>query len=113
MVCIIGTADPFDMVELNKNPYSPETVTTLSGDIINMLIKQGKIVKVSGSIIFSRQAYDEMVKWVLAVAREKGKITLAEVRDKFNSSRKYVVPLLEHMDELKLTKRVGDDRVIR
>jgi selenocysteine-specific elongation factor len=98
--------------ELSKNPYSPETTTVLSGDIISMLIKQGKIVK-TGSIIFTRKAYDDMVNWIVDHLKETGKITLAEVRDKFSSSRKYVLSLLEHLDEIKLTKRVGDDRILR
>jgi selenocysteine-specific elongation factor len=41
-----------------------------------------------------------------------GKITLAEVRDMFNTSRKYAQAVLEYMDEIKLTKRIGDDRVL-
>jgi selenocysteine-specific elongation factor len=48
----------------------------------------------------------------LAHIRKNGKINVGEVRDMFGSSRKYVLPLLEQMDEAKLTKRVGDDRVV-
>jgi selenocysteine-specific elongation factor len=42
---------------------------------------------------------------------KNGKITVAEARDLLGSSRKYVLALLEQMDEMKLTKRVGDERV--
>jgi selenocysteine-specific elongation factor len=35
------------------------------------------------------------------------------VRDQFNTSRKYAVGLLEYLDEKRVTKRVGDARVLR
>ena len=44
---------------------------------------------------------------------EHGKINVSDARTLFNSSRKYVLPLLEHMDEQRITKRVGDERKLR
>jgi selenocysteine-specific elongation factor len=78
-----------------------------------LLVNQGRVVDVGEGVVFSRVAYDTMTDKILAHGREKGKITLAEVRDMFNSSRKYVLPLLEYMDGKKLTKRVGNERVVR
>jgi selenocysteine-specific elongation factor len=49
---------------------------------------------------------------ITARVKQNGKITLGEVRDMFGSSRKYVQALLEYLDREKVTKRVGDDRVI-
>ena len=46
----------------------------------------------------STKAYDEMVGKVMAHLRSSGKITLAEVRDMFQTSRKYAQALLEHLD---------------
>jgi len=37
---------------------------------------------------------------------------VGEVRDMFGTSRKYVLALLEHLDRTKVTKRVGDERVL-
>ena len=42
-----------------------------------------------------------------------GSVTLSEVRDMFHSSRKYAQALLEHLDEVGVTKRLGDRRVLR
>jgi selenocysteine-specific elongation factor len=70
-------------------------------------------VKVSDGVVFSAAAYEEMVKKVTAYAREKGKVTLAEVRDMLGTSRKYAQALLEYMDEKKITRRVGDERILR
>ncbi len=80
--------------------------------MLNILIGQGKVVKVSDNIVFSARAYDEMKTKITARVKEKGKLTLGEVRDMFGSSRKYVQALLEYLDKEKVTRRVGDDRVI-
>jgi selenocysteine-specific elongation factor len=98
---------------LRQNPYSPPGEIVLEPDLLNLLIEQQKVVKVGDGVVFSRVAYDEMVGKILNRARERGNITLAEVRDMFSTSRKYAKALLEYMDEKKLTRRVGDERVVR
>ena len=74
---------------------------------------QKKVVRVSANVVFSTDAYDQMVSKVIACMKENGKITVAVVRDMFNASRKYALALMEHMDERKITRRVGDERVLR
>jgi selenocysteine-specific elongation factor len=66
---------------------------------------------VSESVVFVASAYDKMVERVLAHIKANGKITLAEVRDLFQTSRKYAQALIEYLDEKKITRRVGDERV--
>jgi selenocysteine-specific elongation factor len=39
-------------------------------------------------------------------------MTVAEARDILGATRKYILPLLEHMDALKMTQRIGDERVL-
>ena len=50
---------------------------------------------------------------VVELGETKGEISLGEVRELFSTSRKYTLALLEHMDRLQITRRVGDDRVLR
>ena len=104
--------DAFLLV-LDKNPYSPPGDITLEPDLLNLLIEQQQVLKVSDGVIFSASAYNEMVAKVIAYAKAKGKVTLAEVRDMLGTSRKYTQALLEYMDEKKLTRRVGDERILR
>jgi selenocysteine-specific elongation factor len=54
-----------------------------------------------------------MVNRVRAHIRGNGNITLAQTRDLFGTSRKYAQALLEHLDETGVTRRVGDERVLR
>jgi selenocysteine-specific elongation factor len=97
--------------QLTENPYSPSPNIELEADLQNLLVERGQVVKTSGGVVFARSAYDDMVSRIMAHIRKNGKINVGEVRDMFGSSRKFVLPLLEHMDEVKLTRRVGDDRV--
>jgi selenocysteine-specific elongation factor len=99
--------------QLDHNPFSPQIEMTLEKDVLNQLIEQQKIVRVGDGVIFSKDAYEEMVGKIIGHIKSKGKITLAEVRDMFDTSRKYAKALLEYMDEKKITKRVGDERVLR
>jgi selenocysteine-specific elongation factor len=81
--------------------------------LLNVLVDQGKVVKVNESVAFTASAYEDMVARIVAHIKEKGSITVAEARTLFNSSRKYVLPLLEYLDQQRITRRVGDDRVLR
>jgi len=45
--------------------------------------------------------------------QREGKVTVAQARDLLGSSRRYVLPLLEWLDAQKVTRRVGDDRILR
>ena len=49
----------------------------------------------------------------LRISATTGSVTLAQVRDMFGTSRKYAQALLEHMDAERITRRVGDARVLR
>ena len=97
---------------LMKNPYSPPGDLIPEPDLLNLLIEQRKVVKASNAVVFAASAYEEMVAKVTTQLKAKGKITLAEVRDMFQTSRKYAQALLEHLDGEKITRRVGDERVL-
>jgi selenocysteine-specific elongation factor len=97
---------------LARNPYAPSSEIMPEPELLNFLIKQRRVVKVSDNVVFSASAYDEMVGKIIAHIKAKGKITLAETRDLFNTSRKYAQALLEHLDQEKVTRRVGDERVL-
>ena len=98
-------------------PYTPparaEMEQELGADVLAALLEQGKLYKVSEEIVFLSSAYEEMVRRTVETIRARGRVTAAEVRDLFNTSRKYAIAFLEHLDEKRLTRRVGDERVLR
>jgi len=97
---------------LAQNPYAPPSDLIPEPDLLNLLIEQHQVVKVSSSAVFSASAYNEMVEKVTGYIKAHDKVTLAEVRDLFKTSRKYAQAFLEHLDEKKTTRRIGDERVI-
>ena len=98
---------------LTANPYAPVIDSMPDTELLNLLFEQGKAIKVSDNVIFSPQAYRQMVQKITEYMKSKGKITVAEVRDLLATSRKYALALMEYMDEQKVTRRVGDERVLR
>jgi selenocysteine-specific elongation factor len=85
---------------------------TLDEDLLGALVSQARIVRVSDDVLFSAPAYNRMVERVIEHLRANGKITVAEARDLFGTSRRYVLPLLEHLDQKRVTRRLGDERVL-
>jgi selenocysteine-specific elongation factor len=54
-----------------------------------------------------------MVGRIRAHIEQHGQISVAEARDLFNTSRKYILPLMEHLDAIGLTVRDGDFRRLK
>ena len=97
---------------LEQNAYAPPSELVPEPDLLNLLVAWGEVVKVSDSVVFSAGAYEQMVAGITGHIKTSGKITLAEVRDMFGTSRKYAQGILEYLDAKKVTRRVGDERVL-
>ena len=98
---------------LEVSPYSPPTESPVDPEVLNLLAQEGKVVKVSETVVFAASAYKEMVERISAHISERGEITVADVRDMFGTSRKYALALMDHLDRHRITRRVGDARVLR
>ncbi len=101
------------VAELELNPMAPAPRAQLSEDLLSYLESQGRIVRAAESVAFSAEVYRQMVDGIVAHLKEHGTVTLAQVRDMFGTSRKYAQALLEHMDSQHITRRVGDERMLR
>jgi selenocysteine-specific elongation factor len=97
---------------LRADRYSPSVEKPPSEEVVAYLVESGTVIDVGGGVVFASEAYEEMKARVLSAIEARGKVTLAEVRDIFGTSRRYVQALLEHLDEAKVTRRVGDERVL-
>jgi selenocysteine-specific elongation factor len=90
-----------------------ESLAQTDAETISALVYQDDLVRLSEDVLFLRTVYEEMVERIIAHIKEHGSITVAQVRDLFNTSRKYALAIMEHMDEQKITRRVADERVLR
>ncbi len=96
--------------EPNAPPSYKESLAEVGEDVLNVLLERGDLVLVSEDVLFRRADYERLAQAVIAHLQERGTITVAEFRDRFNTSRKYALALLEHLDAQKITVRDGDFR---
>jgi len=107
------------LAELESQPFNPPPLAdvlrrhALTPALLQYLVADGRIVRVNEDTAFARSAYDEAVRMLRAHLTEHRTLTVAAARDLLGSSRRYVLPLLEWMDAQKVTRRVGDDRILR
>ncbi|MCS7310711.1 MAG: selenocysteine-specific translation elongation factor [Armatimonadetes bacterium] len=80
--------------------------------MVQVLLEQGVLVRLEGDLFFHRETIEHLAELVRRTIREKGSLSVGEFRDLTGSSRKFVVPLLEYFDSVRLTRRVGDVRVL-
>ena len=99
--------------ELAGEPWSPPTDQPVEPELLAYLQEKGEVVKVNETVVFTTAAYDDMVGRIVAHLQENGSVTVAAARELFGTSRKYVLPLLEYLDQQRVTRRVGDERVLR
>jgi selenocysteine-specific elongation factor len=100
-----------------QNPYTTPSVAQaeemVGSDVLSALLEQGRLVKLNDEVLFPSETYDQMRDQVVAFLKEHGRITVAQVRDLFGASRKYALALVGYLDEQRITRRVGDERVLR
>ena len=102
-------------------PELPEVETVardLRGAVVgrrieDVLLSRGDIVRLSDDVAFSKEAYASAVAMVREMINANGSITVAQLRDRMGASRRPVLALLEFLDSQRVTRRVGDSRVLR
>jgi selenocysteine-specific elongation factor len=98
-------------------PFAPPTVkesqAEVGEDIFNALVDLGKFVFIPPDVVFRKEDYEKMMAEVRRMLDINGTITAAQVRDHFNTSRRYVLSFLEHLDARGVTVREGDVRRLK
>ncbi|NWF51570.1 MAG: selenocysteine-specific translation elongation factor [Nitrospirae bacterium] len=79
-------------------------------DILNHLVKEGTLVRINDSLYLTTSIYTEMINKLKDLFSKKPEMTVAEFRDILSTTRKYALPILEYLDSIKVTLRVGDVR---
>lgn len=105
------------LARLAQNPYATpsvkECLAEVGEEMYNALLDQGFLAQVSPEVVFRKQDYETMVHSVQEVIQKNDSITAAEFRDRFSTSRKYALALLEHLDQIGVTIREGDFRKLK
>ncbi len=85
---------------------------TRAQKIVTLLLRDRVLVKLSDDLVFHRDALESLRQMVVAQKTKTPKLNVASFKDLAGVSRKYAIPLLEYLDRERVTKRVGDERVI-
>ncbi|MBN1627920.1 MAG: selenocysteine-specific translation elongation factor [Deltaproteobacteria bacterium] len=98
-------------------PYFKELKDRLpardSAAVLDVLVKDGVLVKVKEDLYFHRNTLDDLEKRLVSFLKENPDISMPQFKDITGASRKYTVPLMEYFDRIQITVRVGDNRVLR
>ncbi len=76
------------------------------------MLKEKILVKLSDDLVYHRTTLDSIKKQIKAKFAPGAKFGVAEFKEVFDFSRKHAIPLLEHLDREKFTRRVGNDRIL-
>jgi selenocysteine-specific elongation factor len=99
------------------SPYAPpsikESQAAVGEDVYEALVGLGVLYPVSAEVVFRAQDYQEMVALVRRHFETEETLTAAQFRDQLNTSRRYILALLEHLDAAGITVRQGDFRSLR
>jgi selenocysteine-specific elongation factor len=108
-----------EMVQVNKylkllkeSPYSVTVTKECDPDLLNYMINRGDIIRISADLVLSIQTYNDILKKVSKFIRQHDKIKVSEARDMLGTSRKFALPIMEYLDQMHVTRRIGDERVL-
>lgn len=91
---------------------SPKECKAMVGEsVYYALVDLGRIKAVGEDVVYTREMYDDLIGRLTEYLHHNGSISAPEARDLLGASRKYAIALLEHMDELRITRRSGDIRL--
>ncbi|MEN6645294.1 MAG: selenocysteine-specific translation elongation factor [Armatimonadia bacterium] len=80
--------------------------------VMTALTEQETLIRVSDKVIYHVEPLNQLREKVAALIRERGSMTVAELRDELGISRKYALAVMEYFDAVGLTRREGDARVL-
>ncbi len=101
-----------------KVPSLKEVLASLKVDklraqkIVTLLLRDKVLVKISEELVFHQSALLELRHKITALKATTPKIDVARFKNMTGVSRKYAIPLLEYLDRERVTRRVGDERLI-
>lgn len=79
--------------------------------VMDGLLEQDLVVRVSDELIYDKKTMEKLTEEVKEILKSQNEISMNDIRDRYNLSRKFSIALLEYYDRIKITRRVGDKRL--
>jgi len=80
--------------------------------LVTLLLRDRVLVKLSDELVFHRDALAALRTQIASQKAKTPKINVGNFKDLFGITRKHAIPLLEYLDRERVTRRVGDERII-
>ncbi len=80
-------------------------------ELIRYLVDSGRAVKVTSEFLYPRSLWDDLEGRLRSYFSKNDRLSMGAFKDLAQVSRKYAVPMLEHLDRTGVTRREGDERV--
>lgn len=105
---VAGLKVPFMDEVLGKLPVD----RTRAQKLVTLLLRDRVLVKLADNLVFHSTALQGLRQTLSEYKTRSAKIDVGKFKDLVGVSRKYAIPLLEYLDRERVTRRVGDERVI-
>ena len=105
-----GLSPPTIKDVMEKFSKHPESVIH---EILHVMVREEMLIKVNESLYFPGRALADLRETVIEFIKKEGEIDAARFKNLTGLTRKYTIPLLEYLDKIKVTIRVGDKRILR
>jgi selenocysteine-specific elongation factor len=105
-----GRLQPPSPVEVSAE-WSEEEEEVLA--IFEHLVHEGILVKIKSGMYFHRIPFENLKGELIDYLKNHREITTPQFKELTGVSRKYAIPLIEYFDQMKLTIRLGEKRVLR
>lgn len=105
------------MTKLQREGMTPSLVkdyvdTKEKEEVIEGLLEEQLIVRVSEDLIYDKKVIDKFHEEIKAFIEQNKGMTMNDFREKYELSRKFTIALLDYFDRIKLTRRVGEKRLL-
>jgi selenocysteine-specific elongation factor len=92
------------------SPSVKESKAAVGEELYSALLDLGLLHPLNEEVVYATAEYQALLAQLQHYLQQNGTINAAQARDLLGTTRKYAIALLEHLDHLKITRRVGDVR---
>ena len=87
--------------------------SSLLKEVLGLLLREGELVKISETLYYSQKVISPLIESVKEAIEREGEIDAPRFKALTGLTRKFSIPILEYLDRIKVTMRIGDKRILR
>ncbi|MFQ6003464.1 MAG: SelB C-terminal domain-containing protein, partial [Candidatus Zixiibacteriota bacterium] len=100
------------------HPLSPPTKEEILNedseyeDVLMFMIQGEELIELKDGILFRKEDFEKIKSKIVDFIKKNGEATVSQLREHLSTTRKYMVPILEKLDQLGVTQRERDKRTL-